>query len=718
MESQPPQPTDLYPDQSTKLLEGEKQVLKCQDTFAVLDQDANVHPQDERGLFFRGTRHVSHFTLTMGGKSPPLLSAFVTRDNLLLQVDLMNPELPNLPRGTLHLRRSVLLGDGAWYELVQVTNFGDEAVTFPLRYQVGADFKDLFEVRGAKRPRRGRLHPPEVLGKVLLFGYEGLDDITRWTSIGTHHPEATFDGQGLELSWTLDPGETRTVEISLFMHATESAERPQTLPPSAHSFADLVTLARGKLEKTRAEDCAVELTDERYLSWWEQSARDLYMLSKVSDQGLFPYAGVPWFSTPFGRDSLITALCCSWAMPQMARGVLSLLAEQQADHHDAASDAEPGKILHESREGEMADLGEIPFKRYYGSIDSTPLFVMLAAEYFKQSGDRDFLHRLLPNIEAALRWIDESGDNDGDGFVEYRRKSESGLVQQGWKDSHDSVFHSNGQAAEPPIALCEVQGYVFAAKSGAAAIYEALGKTEIAERLRREASALQQKFDQAFWCAEIGSYALALDGKKQPCRVRSSNAGHCLFTGIAFKERAETLAQQLTAGDMFSGWGVRTISERESRYNPMSYHNGSVWPHDTALAAAGLARYGYRRQAEQIFDGLLALSQHVPFHRLPELLCGFPRAGDLEPTFYPVACTPQAWAAAIPYLALSSMMGLSIEGAQRVVRLHEPRLPCESVILRGLWVGPERVDVQLTRTDRGVSSEVISGAERARIEQH
>jgi glycogen debranching enzyme len=401
-----------------------------------------------------------------------------------------------------------------------------------------------------------------------------------------------------------------------------------------------------------------------------------------------------------------------WTAPQIARGVLEFLATTQAKDFSPAQDAEPGKILHEARFGEMAALDEIPFRRYYGSVDSTPLFLMLASAYYQRTGDRGFIESLWPAIELALEWIDRYGDRDGDGFVEYHRRSAKGLIQQGWKDSYDSVFHRDGLLAEGPIALCEVQGYVYAAKRGLAVVADSLDRGDMAEKLRREASVLRTNFNSVFWCDDIGVYALALDGQKRPCMVRTSNAGHCLYTGIAESDKASLVANLLMSDEFFSGWGIRTVGRREIRFNPMSYHNGSIWPHDNALIASGCARYGRRDFAAKILSGMLAAASLTEDLRLPELFCGFPRRPGKAPTSYPVACSPQTWATAAAFQLLEACLGLSVNGLDHKITLTDPTLPLELDRLNicNLSVDDSSVDLKLLRHGERVTVSVIRKA--------
>ncbi len=459
--------------------------------------------------------------------------------------------------------------------------------------------------------------------------------------------------------------------------------------------------ARHALNESSKRAASVESSNSVYNEIARRSVSDLYMLVTDTPEGPYPYAGIPWFSTPFGRDGLITALMTLWLDPAIAKGVLGFLAATQATAVEPERDAEPGKILHEMRHGEMANLREVPFGRYYGSIDATPLFVLLLGEYYRRTGDLATVRSLWPNAEAALAWIDRYGDRDGDGFVEYYRQTKEGLANQGWKDSFDAIFHRDGRLAEGPIALCEVQGYVYGAKHHAAVLAEALGYAERAAVLAGEAEALRRLFEARFWCEELSTYALALDGAKEPCRVVASNAGQLLFTGIISAERAQRVARTLLSPAAFGGWGIRTIGSSEARYNPMSYHNGSVWPHDNGLIAMGLARYGLQGAAAQVFGALFDAASYMDLRRLPELYCGFARVERNAPTQYPVACSPQAWASATPLALLQASPGPRTPRAHRrsevlptdAAEFPRPRAPAKPPAgrrLRGCAAAPAR----------------------------
>ena len=532
-----------------------------------------------------------------------------------------------------------------------------------------------------------------------MLRYRGLDGIERCTRVqSSRTPDRAGDGS-LFFRVALEPHACAEMEITV---ACELDGRSV----SSVRYGDAVEARR---HEAFAGQATVISSNYGFNRWMQRSSADLRMMMTDTVHGRYPYAGIPWFSTPFGRDGLITAMELLWAAPDVARGVLAFLAETQAVALDDAKDAQPGKIVHEMRDGEMAALGEVPFGRYYGSADATPLFVMLAHAYFERTADLAFIDTIWPHLLAALDWMDRYGDIDGDGFIEYARRSEAGLTQQGWKDAWDSVFHEDGSLAAAPIALCEIQGYAFAAWSGAARLAAARGDMTQAERWRARAARLQDDFDRTFWLDDLGTYALALDADKRPCRVRTSNPGHCLFAGIARPERARRIADTLMADASFGGWGIRTVASGAGRYNPMSYHNGSVWPHDNAIAAAGLARYGLTGMALRIFRAMFDLSQAVDLQRMPELICGFHRRTGDAPTLYPVACAPQAWAAGAVYLLLQACLGLRVDAVERRVELAHAVLPEEIdwLQMRNLSAGDAEVDLLLTRHAQDVGVTVM-----------
>jgi glycogen debranching enzyme len=594
-----------------------------------------------------------------------------------------------------------MLLDGSWLECVRVANYGLEPLETPLTIQFDADFADVFEVRGTRRAARGQ-RLPGTSGPESVLRYQGLDGVERRTRVRSLQSPDRTAGGALIYSVRLEPHNSVEIEIAIECEVRDDQR-------VRRRFTESIGHVRQNAAVRDSGVCSILSSNDGLNRWLQRSTADLRMMITDTPYGPYPYAGIPWFSTPFGRDGLITAFELLWAWPDVARGVLAFLAETQATTTDDASDAQPGKILHEMREGEMAALGEIPFGRYYGTADATPLFVALAAAYFDRTLDLSFIDRLWPNILAALEWLDRHGDVDGDGFVEYARRSGTGLIQQGWKDSWDSVFHADGSLAEPPIALCEVQAYAFAAWSGAARLAQARGDRSQADHWRQRAATLQAQFERAFWCEELGTYALALDARKQRCDVRTSNPGHCLFTGIIEPSRAGRVADALLCDASFGGWGVRTVAAGSARYNPMSYHNGSMWPHDNAIAAAGLARYGLTAGASRIFSALFDLSQAVDGYRLPELICGFHRRAGDSPTLYPVACAPQAWAAGAVYLGLQACLGLEINTSAKRISFERPQLPEAIDWLRivNLAVGPASADLMLTRHEHDVGVTVL-----------
>jgi glycogen debranching enzyme len=683
-------------------------VLKHDDTFAVFDHYGDIRPGGlgEEGVYHEGTRYLSALLLSLGDERPLFLSSTVKEENDLLVADLTNQDLADggpvlVPRGTVHLARVKFLWRAVCYEELRLRNYGLSPVRLALALYFAADFADIFEVRGTRRPRRGEGLGAAAEGGGVTLAYRGLDGVVRRSRLLFQPAPARLAGDRAVFEVSLGPQEEAAVRLTVACERDGAA--PVVLPYEQALDAATTALTGRHWAGLHSP------TNSQFDAWVNRAVADLHMLVTHTAAGPYPAAGVPWFSTPFGRDGLLTALECLCVNPGLARGALAYLAATQATEVIPERDAEPGKILHETRGGEMAALGEVPFGRYYGSVDATPLFVFLAGAYYQRTGDREFIRSLWPHVEAALAWIDDYGDADRDGFVEYARRSPTGLVQQGWKDSHDSVFHADGALAEGPVALCEVQGYVYAARRAAAELAAVLGDPGRAEEQLRRARRLQEQFEEAFWCEELGTYALALDGAKRPCRVRTSNAGHCLLTGIAGREHAVRAAHTLLSRESFSGWGVRTVAASEARYNPMSYHNGSVWPHDNALIAYGLARYGLHEGALQILTGLYEASVALELHRLPELFCGFPRRPGEGPTLYPVACSPQAWSAAAVFLLLQACLGLAVSPPERQACFSYPQLPefLRELHVSNLRVGGAVLDLRLLRHGRDVGIHVL-----------
>ncbi len=689
-------------------------VLKHTDLFAVFDEVGDIMSwgSGAHGMYLEDMRHLSKLELRMWGQKPILLSSTVKEDNALMAVDLTNPELSEpserVPADTIHIHRNKFLTADTCHEKIRLHNYGDTPICVPLSIHFRADFADMFEIRGTKRSERGEVLEPEVDDVEARYTYLGLDGVRRATRVVFVQRPKTLTEDQAYFEFEIEPRQRRDLTFAVQCASTQELDEQVVFPvPSGYRQANAAQTAR--LRSERGGRCRYSSDNVFFNHLITRADADLQMLITDTEYGPYPYAGTPWFNTVFGRDGLITAYQVLNLNPQVARGVLKYLAATQAHDFDAERDAEPGKILHEIRHNEMSNTGEVPFRHYYGSIDSTPLFVSLAGAYLRRTGDVAFARSLWPNIQRGIDWIDNHGDRDGDGYVEYGRRTAKGLKQQGWKDSDDSVFHADGHFAEAPIALCEVQSYVYSARRSAARIAKAVGADEFAETQHQEANALRERFQRDFWSDEIEMFVLALDGDKQPCHVRSSNAGHCLMSGIASDQQAASVAEQLLSEAFFCGWGIRTIAAGEARYNPISYHNGSIWPHDNSMIAMGLARYGFKREAAKILEGLYDASRYFELNRLPELFCGFERRPAEGPTLYPVACAPQAWAAGGAFMLLDSTLGLHIDGRSNRIKLHEPMLPpfLDKVRLQGLQVGDAEIDLELQRYQNDVGVQIL-----------
>jgi glycogen debranching enzyme len=694
----------------------QRRTLKHGDSFAVLDShgDMGAVAGGADGLFHCDTRFLSRLELRLNGTAPLLLGSNVSDDNSTLNVDLTNPDIVSgeylfCKKDTLHIVRTLFVWRGRFYQRLGVRNHGEEEINFELSIIFASDFADIFEVRGLQRERHGTTSIELKSPRRAVLRYAGLDDKIRQTSIDLDPAPNLLRSNVALYRLSLAP-KART---SIFIEVC--CDQPKETRPL--EFFHAMFTAKRDLKHATHRAASVQTSNDIFNEVLCRSVADLYMLMTDTPEGPYPYAGIPWYSTTFGRDGLITALEMLWLDPSIARGVLRRLAAYQAISTDPFADSQPGKILHEMRGGESAALHEVPFGLYYGSVDSTPLFVLLAGLYAERTGDDAVLAELWPTIEAALKWIDGPADMDQDGFAEYYCVTEKGLANQGWKDSLDAVFHADGRLAEGPIALAEVQGYIYAAKLLAAKAARRLAWERKALDLENQAEQLAARFESAFWCPELDTYALALDGAKRPCRVRTSNAGQLLFTGIVKAENAEKIARSLLGPEFFSGWGIRTVPNTEPRYNPMSYHNGSIWPHDNALIALGFARYGHKHAIDRVFRGLFEAATYMDLRRLPELFCGFQRRQGRGPTLYPVACSPQAWASGAPLLMLQASLGLEFDPARDEIRFRNPHLPSflDSVLFRNLRLGESRVDIMAHRQSGSVSIEIVRAEGSGRV---
>ena len=681
-------------------------VLKEGAVFLVTLEDGTVPVRGEHplGVYFNDCRFLSGHELRVAGEVPRLLisSAATGAEGVheLTNPDLVLPDGRAVPLQTLRIRTELRVIDaGLLEEHVHLHLYGREPLDVDLELSLAADFRPMLVVRGIVD------HPAapvgtQALDRGLTFAATAADGVTRRTVVTSDRKPTTVNGGTLRYALSLTPGGEADIRLTYALEEDDASRRAD--PARARGTDDAGVDARESVEQWLSGRTHVRADDELFNRVLQRSLLDLRMLRSPLDHQEYYAAGVPWFCTLFGRDSLITALEMLAFDPRMAERTLRLLAELQGRREDAIHEEEPGKILHEYRTGEIAALNLSPLTRYYGTVDATPLFLCLLAEHASWSGDLDLFHDLRDAVDGALAWIDEHGDHDGDGFLDYQASTPEGLRNQGWKDSDDGVVDLQGRPLEPPIALVEPQGYAVRAKRAIADLFERDGDRERAAQLRAEAADLQLRL-QRFWDEERRFYGLALDGDGALSRALASNQGHLLWSGAVPSDRARDVRDALMSDAMFSGWGIRTLGNTEAAFNPVGYHLGTVWPHDTAIVAAGLRRYGFDEDFIEIFEALLEAASHAEGYRLPELFAGFSRTQFHTPVPYPVACHPQAWAAgAIPFM-LTAGLGLNADGLNGTLRVRRPSLPrwVNRVEVEDLTVGGARIDLLFERTSSG-----------------
>ncbi|PZE21120.1 amylo-alpha-1,6-glucosidase [Paenibacillus xerothermodurans] len=675
-------------------------VIKENDLFLLTDSKGNIpadHPYG-LGLYTKDTRFLSRMDLRINGIEPILLSSDAA-ENYMAKIVLTNAHMELegelvLWRESIEIERTRFIYDDVLYESVQMTNYYPKPVQFEMSIHMDVDFADMFAVRGFQTAELGKRTGQTLGARSITYHYAGADEVKRATVINWDKPHSSASEDGdVAFQVALAHGESYKVTFRIQPHIGEMEPR-QLLEPD-----DAVVRLQRSYDEWQQHITAVQTDHGQLQQLVERGLKDLKVLLTNLGHGSFPVAGLPWFGVPFGRDSLIAALQMLPFNPAVAKGTLRTMAAKQGQAVDAWRDEQPGKIMHEIRFGEMAGTNQVPFTPYYGTIDATPLFLIVMAEYVRWSGDTALALELLPNIERALQWIDEYGDRDGDLFVEYHQESSKGIANQGWKDSGDSIVHRNGEYAVTPIALSEVQGYVYQAKMGIAELYQEVGFKDRAERLRSEAQALKAKFDEAFWMEEHRFYAIALDENKRQVGTITSNPGHLLLSGMLDEDRADAVADCLLSPQMFSGYGIRTMGAGEAGYNPMSYHDGSIWPHDNSMIILGLSKYGRQAQANTVIAGLIDAADHFEYERLPELFCGYDKArGRAVP--YPVACSPQAWAAGTPLVFVQSLLGLFADSLHKRIQLSPTLLDGMNVLqVDNIAIGGGRLSVRVERAD-------------------
>jgi glycogen debranching enzyme len=662
----------------------------------------------DAGFFHDDTRFLSRLELRVGGYRTVVLSSS-TEQTFASQIELTTGQSTlrdsyEIPENTVHIRREQLLNSDILYDYLTFENFNFNELELVIELAYEADFMDVFQVRGVARQQLGHYYKPMVHRDSIVFHYWGRDRIARETLIHLSPEPAEVDGTTARWKLKLPPFKRFQVQTTI----TPLVESKRSRAGRA-DFAQSLRQRREAFAEWESRSTHFESSNRIFDQMVGTSVGDFHALQIPEGREHIIAAGIPWFATMFGRDSIIAAYQSLVLNPQLASETLRVLARHQGKEKDDWRDEEPGKILHEYREGEMTRAREMPFGPYYGSVDSTPLWLILLSETFNWTADEHLVQDMLPHAHQALDWIDNYGDLDGDGFVEYQRRSPRGLVNQGWKDSWDANMHRDGEVAKPPIALCEIQGYVYEAKYRIASLMRSFGEVRTAEKLKKDTTDLARRFDKAFWMPQRGFYAMALDRDKRQLQVISSNPGHLLFARILSQERARAVAQRFMQPDLFSGWGVRTMSQEERVFNPLSYHRGSVWPHDNSIVAHGMALYEFREPALRLFTGLVQAALNFRDYRLPELFCGIQRREHDEPVQYPVSCSPQAWASGAIFLLLTSVLGIRPSAPRKELNIVNPVLPdwLDYLKIRNLRIGGSRVGLDFTRTGNRTFCNVV-----------
>jgi glycogen debranching enzyme len=652
----------------------------------------------DTGFFHDDTRFLSRIELRVDGYRTVVLSSS-TEQTFASQIELTTGKSTTrdtyeIPENTVHIRREQLLASDTLYDNFSFENFNFQELELVIELAYEADYMDVFQVRGVARQVLGHYYQPIVRRDCIIFHYCGLDHVTRETVIQFSPEPETVDGTTARWKLRLPPFKRFQLHTTIVPHIESRRSRS-----SRPDFTQQLRMRREAFAVWDSHSSSFNSSNSIFDKMVGTCKGDFHALQIPDQKERVIAAGIPWFATMFGRDSIIAAYQSLLLNPQLATETLRVLAQHQGKEKDDWRDEEPGKILHEYREGEMTRAGEMPFGPYYGSVDATPLWLILLSETFNWTADEQLVKDMLPHAYRALDWIDHYGDLDGDGFVEYHCRSSKGLVNQGWKDSWDAIMHRDGEVAKSPIALCEVQGYVYEAKYRMASLMRSFGDIKTADRLKKESAEMAKRFEKAFWMPKLGFYAMALDRDKRQTQVVSSNPGHLLFTRMLPQERAKSITQRFMRADMFSGWGWRTMSREERVFNPLSYHRGSIWPHDNSIIAHGMALYEFREPANQLFASLFEAALNFRDYRLPELFCGIERQEFDEPVQYPVSCSPQAWASGAVFLLLMSVLGIRPSAQRKELNIVNPSLPAflDNLSIRNMRVGGSRVGLDFTR---------------------